>query len=78
MKLKLVLETTTKNGKPYVLKLSIPPSKQKGFSHLIEFAQTQGNDIHLSFEKIQKGKQGKTRKKSNVGAVFQLEKQDSN
>lgn len=71
MKLRLVLNTKTKNGKPYVLKLNIPPSKQKGFSNLIKMAQEQDTEIGLNFEMIA---EDNLVKQSNVEGKFQLKK----
>ncbi len=71
MKLRLVLNTKTKNGKPYILKLNIPPSKQKGFSNLIKMAQEQDTEIALNFEMISDDGPAK---QSNVEGRFQLKK----
>lgn len=71
MKLRLVLNTKTKNGKPYVLKLNIPPTKQKGFLNLIKMAQELDTEIALNFEMIT---EDKTVKQSNVEGKFQLKK----
>jgi hypothetical protein len=71
MKLRLVLNTKTKNGKPYILKLNIPPSKQKGFSNLIKMAQEQDTEIALNFEMLS---DDGTVKQSNVEGKFQLKK----
>ena len=73
LKLRLVLNTKTKNGKPYTLKLNVPPSKQKGFSNLIKMAQEQGTDIQIGFEMV--GKENEI-KQSNVEGTFKLKKKD--
>ncbi len=57
MKLKLILETTTKKNKPVQLKLNVKPSKHIGFINFINLALQQENPVTISFEKISKSGQ---------------------
>ena len=53
MKIKLVLSTKSpKQGKPIVLKLNVPPSKQIGFINFVNAAIKGDSTVSVSFEKI--------------------------
>ncbi len=67
MKLKLLLKTTTQNGKDITLKLNIPPSKYAGLMDFIRLSLNQEREINVTFEKITK-KSG--REESKVGGIL--------
>lgn len=52
MKLRIVLKTSTKRGKPVSIKFNVTPSKHLGFINFINLALTQNKSVKLSLEKI--------------------------
>ncbi|MCJ7650814.1 MAG: hypothetical protein MUP85_19560 [Candidatus Lokiarchaeota archaeon] len=70
MKLRLVLTTTTKNGKEVSIKFTIAPSKHRGVINYLNLALTQKEPVKLTFEKISKSGD---KEESKVEGVFELE-----
>lgn len=73
MKLRLVLTTTTKNGREISIKFTIAPSKHMGLINYLNLALTQKELVKLSFEKISKSGD---KEESKVEGVFKLECND--
>ncbi|MHA1107239.1 MAG: hypothetical protein ACTSPN_16210 [Promethearchaeota archaeon] len=73
MKLRLVLTTTTKNGREISIKFTIAPSKHMGMINFLNLALTQKEPVKLSFEKISKSGD---KEESKVEGVFKLECND--
>jgi hypothetical protein len=73
LKLRLVLMTTTKNGREISIKFTIAPSKHMGLINYLNLALTQKEPVKLSFEKISKSGD---KEESKVEGVFQLECKD--
>ncbi|MHA1191078.1 MAG: hypothetical protein ACTSP9_02125 [Promethearchaeota archaeon] len=73
MKLRLVLTTTTKNGREISIKFTIAPSKHMGLINYLNLALTQKEPVKLSFEKISKSGD---KEESKVEGVFKLECND--
>ena len=73
MKLRLVLTTTTKNGREISIKFTIAPSKHMGFINYLNLALTQNEPVKLSFEKISKSGD---KEESKVEGVFKFECND--
>ena len=73
MKLRLVLTTTTKNGREISIKFTIAPSKHMGMINYLNLALTQKEPVKLSFEKISKSGD---KEESKVEGVFKLECND--
>lgn len=73
MKLRLVLTTTTKNGKEISIKFTIAPSKHIGLINYLNLAITQNEPVKLSFEKISKSGD---KEESKIEGVFSLKSKD--
>jgi hypothetical protein len=73
LKLRLLLKTTTKNGKDVEIKFNIAPSKHYGFINFINLALKQKIPITLAFEKISKSGQ---RELSKIQGSFLFESKD--
>jgi len=69
MKLRLVLQTTTRSNKEVSIKLNVAPKKHLGLINFIELALKQDLDVLLTFEKISKS--GK-REESKVYGKFKF------
>lgn len=74
MKLRLVLTTTTKNGKEISIKFTIAPSKHIGLINYLNLAITQNEPVKLSFEKISKSGD---KEESKIEGVFSLKSKDA-
>ena len=73
MKLRLVLNTSTKKEKDMSIKFNIAPSKHYGFINFVNLALEQGKPVTLSFEKI--GESGE-KEEINVVGTFKFEGKD--
>ncbi len=73
MKLRLVLNTSTKKEKELSIKFNIAPSKHYGFINFVNLALEQGKPVTLSFEKI--GESGE-KEEINVVGTFKFEGKD--
>ena len=69
MKFRLVFETTSKNGKPVVIKFNVPPSKHQGLVNFLKIATEENHPVEFTVEKIQKGKH----ELSKVKGTFNME-----
>ncbi|MHA1671699.1 MAG: hypothetical protein ACTSV5_14165 [Promethearchaeota archaeon] len=70
MKLRLVLTTTTKNGREISIKFTIAPSKHMGLINYLNLVLAQKEPVNLSFEKISKSGD---KEESKIEGVFYLE-----
>jgi len=73
LKLRLVLNTSTKKEKDVSIKFNIAPSKHYGFINFINLALEQGKPVTISFEKISKSGE---REESKVIGTFKFEGKD--
>jgi len=73
MKLRLVLNTKTKNEKDVSIKFNIAPSKQEGILNFIRLASSKNQLVSITFEKISKSGE---REESKVEGNFRFNVKD--
>jgi hypothetical protein len=73
MKLRLALNTKTKNEKDISIKFNIAPSKQQGILNFIQLASSKNQPVSITFEKISKSGE---REESKIEGNFKFKVND--
>jgi hypothetical protein len=73
MKLRLALNSKTKNDKDISIKFNIAPSKQEGFLNFIQLASSKNQTVSITFEKISKSGE---REESKIAGNFKFKVND--
>ena len=69
MKFRLVLETTSKNVYPVVIKFNVAPSQHQGLVNFLKIALEEKNPVDFTVEKVKEGEH----ERSKVKGTFTLE-----